>query len=66
MVSDVYILFSQTAGKFYVGHTTEAPEERLRKHNSVHKGFTGKFNDWKLVYHEAFLRKIWRMPASGK
>jgi len=32
-------------------------EERLRKHNSKHKGFTGKSADWKIVYTECFLSK---------
>ncbi|MBL7842810.1 MAG: GIY-YIG nuclease family protein [Cyclobacteriaceae bacterium] len=52
-----YILYSSTAGKYYVGHTTEDLGERLRKHNSHHKGFTGKFNDWQVVYYEAFTTK---------
>ena len=47
-----YILFSAAADKFYIGHTSEALEERLRKHNSNHKGYTGKFQDWKIVYFE--------------
>ena len=42
---------------FYVGHTTEPTDERLRKHNSAHKGFTGKFRDWKIVYIEIFNSK---------
>jgi putative endonuclease len=29
-------------------------EERLRKHNTNHKGFTGGTGDWKLVYCETF------------
>ena len=49
-----YILYSATAKKFYIGHTTEPLEERLRKHNSNHKGFTGKFPDWQLVCHQKF------------
>ena len=52
-----YILFSTKAGKFYIGHTTEPIEVRVRKHNSDHKGFTGKFNDWKVVYQETFSSK---------
>jgi len=52
-----YILFSDTANKFYIGHTTESLIERLRKHNSNHSGFTGKFNDWKIVYSEIFETK---------
>jgi len=52
-----YILFSESADKYYVGHTTEPIEERLRKHNSNHKGFTGKFADWIVVYTEVYASK---------
>jgi putative endonuclease len=52
-----YILFSPKANKFYVGHTTESTEERTRKHNTNHKGFTGRYQDWTLVYQETFLSK---------
>ena len=53
----VYILFSPTAYKFYVGHTTESMEDRLRKHNSNHEGFTGKFQDWRVAYTESYQSK---------
>jgi putative endonuclease len=56
-MSFFYILFSNSAHKFYIGHTTESVEERLRKHNSNHNGFTGKFNDWRVVYFETFPSK---------
>ena len=49
-----YILNSTLASKFYIGHTTEPIDERIRKHNSNHKGFTGSFQDWKLVYSEIY------------
>ncbi|HTM92889.1 MAG TPA: GIY-YIG nuclease family protein [Flavisolibacter sp.] len=52
-----YILFSPTQNKYYIGHTGDAIEERLRKHNSNHKGFSGKVNDWKVVYTEAYETK---------
>ncbi|MDC7993475.1 GIY-YIG nuclease family protein [Altibacter sp. HG106] len=52
-----YILFSKTLNTYYVGHTGEVVSERLRKHNTHHKGFTGKVNDWKLVYTEIFQTK---------
>jgi len=52
-----YILFSTAANKYYVGHTTETIEQRLRKHNSNHKGFTGKFSDWIVVHTESFPTK---------
>ncbi len=53
----LYILFSPTQKKYYTGHTGDAIEERLRKHNANHKGFTGKVNDWKIVYTEVYETK---------
>ena len=50
----MYILHSQKINKFYIGATSDSMEERLRKHNSNHKGFTGRANDWKLVYSEEY------------
>ena len=51
-----YILHSDILDKYYIGHTTDL-SERLRKHNSNHKGFTGIVNDWVLVYTETFSTK---------
>lgn len=53
----VYILFSETLNKYYVGHTTEDLEERLRKHLSSHSGYTSKAKDWEIVYTEEFENK---------
>ncbi|HAV02945.1 MAG TPA: excinuclease ABC subunit C [Chryseobacterium sp.] len=53
----VYILFSETADKFYTGFTSELVEERLRKHLSNHSGFTAKTKDWKIVHTEQFENK---------
>ena len=53
----IYILYSQNRDRYYIG-STENIEERLRKHNSNHKGFTGKQFDWKLVYKELFESKL--------
>ena len=49
-----YILFSESNNKYYVGHTGDSLEERLRRHNSNHKGYTGGSGDWALKYKEAF------------
>jgi putative endonuclease len=57
MNATFYILGSTMAGKFYVGHTTEHIDERLRKHNADHRGFTGKFRDWKLIFSESYPTK---------
>ena len=48
----LYILYSHSKNKYYIGHTGDSLEERLRKHNSNHKGFTGGTGDWKVVYFE--------------
>ena len=50
----VYILFSSTANKYYIGFTGDDLAERLRKHNTDHKGFTGKKHNWRMVYTECF------------
>lgn len=52
-----YILYSPLADSYYVGHTADDLNSRLRKHNSHHKGFTGKVSDWHLVYYEKFTTK---------
>ena len=59
MSATFYILYSESANKFYIGHTTEPMQERLRKHNTHHGGFTGKYGDWVLVYSEEFTSKEW-------
>ena len=41
-------------------------EQRLRRHNSNHKGFTGPVNDWKVVYTEMFEEKTAAYNASRR
>ena len=57
MLCYTYILYSETLDKFYIGHTCENLNERLRKHLSNHKGFTSKIKDWKIVYFEILENK---------
>ncbi|KMQ49762.1 Excinuclease ABC, C subunit, N-terminal [Chitinispirillum alkaliphilum] len=50
----VYILYSETAHKYYIGHTVNLPA-RLQNHNSSEKTngkFTRKNGPWKIVYTE--------------
>ncbi len=56
MTYHVYILFSVTLNKYYVGYTSDL-NERVYKHNIKHKGFTGQANDWELKYSESFNTK---------
>ena len=53
MVNYVYILYSPTVDKYYVGHTNDL-DKRMSKHLSKHKSFTGYVDDWKIVYSERF------------
>jgi len=51
-MANVYILYSEKLDKYYIGSTESSIEDRLKKHLSNHKGFTGKIKDWKVVYSE--------------
>jgi putative endonuclease len=53
----VYILYSSIKDRFYVGFTGDSIEERVRKHNSNHKGFTGHCGDWVLMFSETYPTK---------
>ena len=46
----VYILHSDELGKFYAGHASDL-EKRLERHGKDRSKFTGRAQDWKLVWH---------------
>ncbi|PRZ23458.1 GIY-YIG nuclease family protein [Flavobacterium granuli] len=52
----VYILFSESKNRFYIGFTSNL-EGRVIRHNQKSKGFTGNTNDWKVVYTEKYETK---------
>ena len=52
----VYILFSETKNRFYIGFTSDM-QQRIMRHNQKSKGFTGNVNDWKIVYTEKYNSK---------
>ena len=52
-----YILFFPGRNKYYIGHTGDVLQERLRKHNTQHRGFTGGSGDWVIVYFKTFTTK---------
>ena len=49
-MATVYIIFSETLNKFYIGYTTDTVESRLEKHNSLHweNKYTAKGIPWTL------------------
>ncbi|WP_228426453.1 GIY-YIG nuclease family protein [Chryseobacterium carnipullorum] len=62
----LYLLYSQSLDKYYVGHSSEDLKERLRKHLSHHKGFTSKAKDWIIVYFEILNSKSKHTKENGK
>ncbi|GGH16702.1 GIY-YIG nuclease family protein [Pedobacter zeae] len=48
-----YILYSAARNKYYVGSTSNL-QNRLKKHNTNHSGFTGHTGDWRIVWSEVF------------
>jgi putative endonuclease len=49
----VYIIYSLSLDKFYVGYTTDL-EKRLTEHNTGISTFTSKATDWELKLSEAY------------
>jgi putative endonuclease len=56
-VYKVYILYSAVKDRYYVGSSGDDLFQRIRRHNSKHKGFTGLEGDWELKYFEPYTTK---------
>jgi len=53
----VYVLHNQNLDKIYVGYTSDI-DKRLFAHNHEdNKGWTKKFQPWKIIYSEKFETK---------
>jgi putative endonuclease len=52
----VYVLWSQSTGRTYVG-STQNIHDRLSRHNSGRSKATGHGAPWKLVHSEEFLTR---------
>ncbi|MCT4580156.1 MAG: GIY-YIG nuclease family protein [Flavobacteriales bacterium] len=52
-----YILYSENLNQYYIGYTGDSLDNRIKKHNANHKGFTGRTKDWKIAYYETFDNK---------
>ena len=54
----VYVLYSQSFKKIYIGYTSSL-EERFKSHNELAtKGWTIKFRPWEIVHKEIFESKV--------
>ncbi|MFN4234742.1 MAG: GIY-YIG nuclease family protein [Bacteroidia bacterium] len=57
MLYTVYVLYSETYNKHYIGFTSDL-ENRIKSHNELAtKGYTVKYRPWKLIYSEEYLDK---------
>ena len=53
----VYVLYSDTGRKIYIGYTSNL-EHRLLSHNELgKKGWTIRFRPWRLIHTETFATK---------
>ena len=62
----LYILYSASLSKYYIGYTSTSPELRLQKHLASHKGFTSKATDWQIVHTETFPSKALAMQRENQ
>ena len=57
MEHQVYVLFSPTSNKIYIGYSQNV-YERLKSHNGTStKGYTAKYRPWVIIHTETFLDK---------
>ena len=56
-MTHTYILYSQALDRYYIGHTGEGLDERIRKHLSGHDGYTSRAKDWQLVWFRSYETK---------
>ena len=53
----VYVLYSKTFDKIYIGMTSDI-SERFKSHNKLSKkGWTKNFRPWEIIYREEYEEK---------
>ncbi len=60
-----YILFSKKLNRFYIGQTQDV-DSRLIEHNSGKGKFTGKSDDWVIVFTQTFETRAEAMQLESK
>ncbi|MBI2592084.1 GIY-YIG nuclease family protein [Candidatus Saccharibacteria bacterium] len=55
----VYLLQSLPKPRqLHVGYTPFL-EDCIRQHNETNKGYASRFQPWKLIYYEAYEKRVW-------
>ena len=57
-----YILYSENADRYYVGHCEDLTQ-RLERHNNKMVLSTKSYTPWRLVYHETFNKTGGKRPG---
>ena len=50
----VYVLYSESYSKIYIGYTSNLAQRFLSHNELAKKGYTIKFRPWKIIYSENF------------
>ena len=50
----LYVLWSGSAKRFYIGISID-PQHRLLQHNQSTRGWTARYRPWHLVHQESYL-----------
>ena len=50
----VYILYSESADKYYIGSTSSLDGRLLAHNHPLNKGWTRNFQPWIMIYSESF------------
>ncbi len=53
----VYILYSDTYDKVYIGHTNDM-DRRINEHNETGTGYTAHFRPWRILFQETFEKRV--------
>ena len=56
MIYTVYVLYSETHNKTYIGYTSNLIQ-RFKSHQALGKDWTAKFRPWLVIYCEYFTDK---------
>ena len=61
----VYILFSESSGRYYIGHTQNIGI-RLFQHNTGQGNFTSKYGPWNMVWSKTMGSRSEAMKLESK
>ena len=54
---NVYVLYSESYKKIYIGFTSDIQNRLIAHNHPSNKGWTKKFQPWKIIYQETYENK---------